>query len=105
MPKLPEAPDRKRGDPCTKKEPSTQKKEACYLSAVTSGETTHRKAPYVRLKTTRRLTFSLVAAVPFTNDPRLKTPNNGIITITIKAPYNEHLQLKRPDLDISTKGV
>ena len=37
MQKLPEALNRKRGDACTKKEPSQQKKEACSLSAVTSG--------------------------------------------------------------------
>ena len=37
MQKLLEAPDRKRGDTCAKKEPSRQKKEACALSAVTSG--------------------------------------------------------------------
>ena len=47
MQKLPETPDRKRGGACTQKkkkknnkkktEPSRQKKEALYLSAVTSG--------------------------------------------------------------------
>ena len=36
MQKLPEAPDRKRGSACTKREPSRQKKEACPLSAGTS---------------------------------------------------------------------
>ena len=40
MQKLPESPDRKRGDACAKKEPSRLKKEACFLSAVTSGVTT-----------------------------------------------------------------
>ena len=41
MLRLPEAPDRKRGDACTiKKELSRQKKESCYLPAVTSGVTT-----------------------------------------------------------------
>ena len=40
MQKLQEAPDRKMGCTCTKKEPSQQKKEACALSAVTSGVTT-----------------------------------------------------------------
>ena len=39
MQKLPEAPDRKRGDACTKKEPTWRKKEAYSLSAVTSGVT------------------------------------------------------------------
>ena len=40
MQKLPEAPDSKRGGICAKKVPSRQKKEACALSAVTSGVTT-----------------------------------------------------------------
>ena len=40
MQKLPEAPEKKRGNACAKKEPSRQKKEACALSAVTSGVTT-----------------------------------------------------------------
>ena len=31
MEKLPEAPNRKRGDACAKKKPSRQKKEACPL--------------------------------------------------------------------------
>ena len=39
MQKLPEAPDRKRGDASAKKEPSRRKKEACSLSVVTSGVT------------------------------------------------------------------
>ena len=41
MQKAPEAPDRKRGDACSKeKELSRQKQESCPLSAVTSGVTT-----------------------------------------------------------------
>ena len=40
MQKVPEVPDRKMGSACAKKEPSRQKKEACSLSAVTSGVTT-----------------------------------------------------------------
>ena len=40
MQKLPEAPDRKRGDACAKEEPSRQKKEAHAVLAVTSGVTT-----------------------------------------------------------------
>ena len=40
MQKLPEAPDRKRGDACAKKEPPWQKKEARTLSAVSSVVTT-----------------------------------------------------------------
>ena len=40
MQKLPEAPDRKRGDACAKKEPSQQKKEIRSLLSVTSGVTT-----------------------------------------------------------------
>ena len=40
MQKLPEVPDRKRDDACTKKDPSWQKKESCSLSAVNSGVTT-----------------------------------------------------------------
>ena len=39
MQKLSETPDRKRGDAGAKKESSWQKKEACPLSAVTSGRT------------------------------------------------------------------
>ena len=42
MQKLPEAPDKKRGDACVKKELSQQKKEACSLSAVISGVTTSK---------------------------------------------------------------
>ena len=42
MQKIPEAPTRKRGDACAKKEPSRQKKEASSLSAVTSGVTTSK---------------------------------------------------------------
>ena len=38
--KLPEAPDKKKGGACAKKEPSWQKKDACSLSAMTSGVTT-----------------------------------------------------------------
>ena len=40
MQKFPEAPDRKRGVACAKKEPSRQKKEAHRLSVVTSEVTT-----------------------------------------------------------------
>ena len=40
MQKLPETPDRKRNNACTKKEPSQRKKKANALSAVTSGVTT-----------------------------------------------------------------
>ena len=40
MQKIPEAPDRKRDGTYAKKELSQQKKEACTLSAVTSGVTT-----------------------------------------------------------------
>ena len=40
MNKLPEAPNRKRGDACAKKEPSWQKKETRSLSAVTGEMTT-----------------------------------------------------------------
>ena len=40
MQKHPEAPNRKRGGTCAKKEPSQQKKVACSLSAVTIGVTT-----------------------------------------------------------------
>ena len=40
MQKLPETPEGKRNDACAKKKPSWQKKEACALSAVTSGVTT-----------------------------------------------------------------
>ena len=40
MQKLLDAPDRKRGITCAKKEFSQQKKENCSFSAVTSGVTT-----------------------------------------------------------------
>ena len=40
MQKLPEAPDKKMGGTCAKREPSWQKKEAHALSVVTSRMTT-----------------------------------------------------------------
>ena len=40
MQKLLEAPDRKRGDACSKKKPSRQKQETCSLSIVTGEVTT-----------------------------------------------------------------
>ena len=40
MQKLPETPNRKRGDACTKKRNKTKERISCSFSAVTSGGTT-----------------------------------------------------------------
>ena len=88
MQKLPEDPDRKRVNACAKKELSQQKKEACSLSAVTSGVTTLKSFLLLVEGTMRLLTFPLVAVISFTNEPQLKAPNNGLIKITIKTYYN-----------------
>ena len=76
------------------KEPSRQKKEFCPLSAVTS-RVTRPKSFLLVLEDAMcpsldnaLVTFPLVVAASFTNDPRLKTPNNELIRITIKTPYN-----------------
>ena len=89
MQKHSEVPDRNRGDACEKKkkEQSRGKKESRSPSAVTGKMTTLKsflllmEEPYVSV-------FPLVATVSFTNNPRLKTPYNGFIKITIKTPYN-----------------
>ena len=95
MQKLPEAPDRKKGGAYSKEGTFSAKERSLFsLSAVTSEVTTPKsfllqvEGPCVRLLTMRWLTFPLVAAASFTNDPQLKTPNNGLVRITIKTPYN-----------------
>ncbi len=67
------------------KEPSHQKKESCSFSTVT----VELKTPISFLLlveshvsvfyAARWLTFPLVAFVSVTSNPRLKTPNNGLI--------------------------
>ena len=94
MQKLPEAPDRKRGDVCAKKELSRQIKEARPLSAVISGVTTP-KSFLLLVKGAMRLSLddalanlSTCSSCLFYQRPKTKTPNNGFVRITIKTPYN-----------------
>ena len=94
MQKFSEAPDRKRDDAYIKRNPLGKKKETCsffssrrrrvntLISLATSGK------PRDRFKAARWLTCPQVATIYFTNDPQLKTPNNGLIKITTEKPYN-----------------
>ena len=94
MEKLPEKLDRRRGDACTEKEPSRQKKETHFLSAVTSEMTTLKSflllvgGPMHPSLGVTLVNLSTRTSCLFTNDPRIKTPNNELIKITPKTPYN-----------------
>ena len=102
MQKLPEAPDRKKGDRCAKK--ATVFAKEGNLFSFSSGWRSDNlklscckwKAPRVCFYAARWLTFPLVATVSFTNNPRLKTPNNRLVKTAIKTSYNglSKLQLK-----------
>ena len=77
------------------KEPFRQKEESRSLSTVINGVTTHKPFLLVVEGTMRPslddvlANLQLVAAAFFfTNDPRLKTPDNELVRITIKTPYN-----------------
>ena len=70
MQKFPEAPDRKRGSACTKKEPSQQKKEDCSHLAATSGVTTP-KSFLLLVKDTMRLSLDDALANLSTSSSRL----------------------------------
>ena len=95
MQKLPKAPDRKRGDACAKegtmsakkkKKRKKKKKKKPILFQQWLAKWQHLNLPCCWWKAhcacfyeARWLTFPRVAAVSFTNNPRLKTPNNGLI--------------------------
>ena len=75
MQKLPEAPDRKKGGACTKKEPSKQKKEASPLSAVNSGVTT-TKSFLLLIEGAMRPSLDDALATPFQLERSWAPPSN-----------------------------
>ena len=94
MEKLPEASDMKR-DAGAKKRNRPDKRRILICFQQWQVEYTTPK-PFLlvvdgamrRLLTMRWLTFSLVVAVSFTNDPRLTTPKSGFVRSQFKTPYN-----------------
>ena len=92
MQKLPEASDRKRGDAYAKKRNFPNKRKDLWVFFSSDQQSDNNlnhfcrwwRAPRVRLLKTRWLTFPQVAAVSFTSDPRLKTPSDGLVGITIQ---------------------
>ena len=93
MQKHPEAPDRKRSNACAKKNSLGERNSFSFSSDRRSDNARNLsccwwRAQCVRLLAVRCLTFLRVATVSFTNDPRLKTPNDAPVKIITKTPYN-----------------
>ena len=92
-----------------KRNPLGKKKETRCHSIVTGKVTTHNLSccwwEAQCLWAALWLTFPLVAAISFTNDPWLKTPNNGLIKITTKTLYNglNNYNWKPQIMDISAQ--
>ena len=102
MQKLPEFPGRKRGDACTKKEPSRSKKETRSLSAVT-GEVTTLKSFLLLVGGPTRPSLggalaivSLVAADSVNIQPKYKKFQMDLLNYELKTPNFDKSPLKRP---------